>query len=102
MKNIDENASENVLRILVGNKTDLEQRLVVSTNDGEALAAKYRVDFYETSAKLDQTANLGKIFDNLATKLITIRTNSVREENQTKSIQLIENKSSNVYSCCST
>ena len=42
---------ESVARILVGNKSDLEQRRAVSYDEGQEMANHYGVRFLETSAK---------------------------------------------------
>ena len=44
------NGSEDILIILVGNKTDLEDKREVSTDDGEKKAKQYGIAFCETSA----------------------------------------------------
>ncbi|GIM15586.1 hypothetical protein Vretimale_18322 [Volvox reticuliferus] len=52
MRNIEQHASDNVNKILVGNKLDLaEEKRVVSTARGQALADEFGFRFYETSAK---------------------------------------------------
>lgn len=52
MRQIDQNASENINRILIGNKCDLDDSLrKVSTEKGQELAAEYGIKFFETSAK---------------------------------------------------
>lgn len=51
MKNIDDNATEGVDRILIGNKCDMEEERKVSYEDGKALADEFNVKFFETSAK---------------------------------------------------
>nr|CCF17540.1 RabE GTPase protein [Micrasterias denticulata] len=53
IRNIEEHASENVCKILVGNKADMEDRRVVSKEQGQALANEFRIKFFETSAKAD-------------------------------------------------
>ena len=52
MKQIDQNAAENVNRVLIGNKCDLDERKV-SYEQGKALADEYGIKFFETSAKLN-------------------------------------------------
>lgn len=50
MKQIQQQASENVCKILVGNKCDVQDR-AVETEEGRRLADKYGIPFFETSAK---------------------------------------------------
>lgn len=48
---LDQHGDTRVQRILVGNKSDLEDCRKVSREDGEALAARFNMKFFETSAK---------------------------------------------------
>ena len=70
MRNIDENAPEDVVRILVGNKSDAHNRLVISSEEGQALGDKFHVDFFETSAKSENNPNVSMMFHALAEKLL--------------------------------
>ena len=51
MKDVTELASPNVVKLLVGNKTDLEDKRVVCREEGEMLANSLGIPFIETSAK---------------------------------------------------
>ena len=51
MKNIEQHATENVNKILIGNKCDLVEKKVVSAERGQKLADEYGIKFLETSAK---------------------------------------------------
>ena len=51
MAEVEKHASDNISRILVGNKSDLESARAVSTEEGAELAEHYCVRFLETSAK---------------------------------------------------
>ena len=52
MKNIEQHASENVIKVLVGNKSDLgEGRRAVPTARAQALADEHKMLFFEASAK---------------------------------------------------
>ena len=51
---------KNVHMVLVGNKLDLNDRRVVSTDEGKELADKLGISFYETSAKTGE--NVEKVF----------------------------------------
>jgi Ras-related protein Rab-8A len=57
MKGIEQHASQGVNKILVGNKADMDDKRVVSTEQGQELAEKYGIKFYETSAKTGQNVD---------------------------------------------
>ena len=61
------NGSEDVLIMLVGNKSDLEDKRQVSKEEGQDLADKYGIQFYETSAKTGD--NVDAIFYNSADEI---------------------------------
>lgn len=52
LKQISEQSEENIPKVLVGNKCDLQYPLrLVSTEEGKLLAAKHDLQFIETSAQ---------------------------------------------------
>ncbi|KAJ3363951.1 small GTP-binding protein domain [Allomyces macrogynus ATCC 38327] len=55
IKNIEQNASQGVNMILVGNKCDMGDKKVISKEQGQELADEFGIKFVETSAK----SNLG-------------------------------------------
>lgn len=62
MTEIDRFAKEGVLRVLVGNKCDLEDKRQVPTSKGKELADSFGITFIETSAK--DTVNIEELFIN--------------------------------------
>ena len=48
MRNIEANADQNVNKVLVGNKCDAEDKRVVSTEQGQDMARRLGLPFYET------------------------------------------------------
>lgn len=58
---------QDVVIMLVGNKTDLEERRQVTVEEGAAKAKEENTDFMETSAKVGQ--NVKSLFSQLAKKL---------------------------------
>ena len=64
IRNIEEHASADVERMLVGNKCDMNDNRQVSTERGEKLAVEYVMKFMETSAKLN--INIENAFITLA------------------------------------
>lgn len=51
MSNLQANVSVEVDRILIGNKCDMADKRVISTQRGQDLANEYGIPFFETSAK---------------------------------------------------
>jgi len=51
MRNIEQHACEDVNKVLVGNKCDLNEKRMVDWEKGKALADEFKIDFLETSAK---------------------------------------------------
>jgi GTPase SAR1 family protein len=98
MKTIDENAPDDVVRILVGNKSDLHHRLVISTQDGKRLADKYNVDFFETSAKSETSTTISQMFELLTEKLLDLKQS--KSKSTTETINLNNNQST-FAGCCS-
>jgi Ras-related protein Rab-8A len=64
IRNIEQHASENVNRILIGNKCDLVDKKVIDTTRGKSLADEYGIKFLETSAK--NSINVDEAFISLA------------------------------------
>ena len=60
MNDIDKFAKEGVFKILVGNKSDLEDKRQVTKEKGKQLADSYGIPFIETSAKSND--NIEKLF----------------------------------------
>jgi Ras-related protein Rab-1A len=50
IKEIERLAAPDVVKILVGNKCDLTEKRVVTTEEGQVVAARYGIKFMETSA----------------------------------------------------
>ncbi len=51
VRQIELHASQNVEKVLIGNKADMVDRKVISTAQGEALAREFNMSFFETSAR---------------------------------------------------
>ncbi|THD25845.1 Ras protein Rab 10 [Fasciola hepatica] len=98
MGNIQSLASTDVEKLVVANKSDMEDRRAVSLEEGMCMAKDYRVDFLETSAKTG--VNVAKAFETLT--LAILRKSPPREtENPSVSLghRLVEHNSS--QSSCS-
>lgn len=65
MRNIEQHASDNVNKILVGNKSDMaDEKRAVAFERGQALAKEYNMPFFETSAK--ENYNVEQVFSAIA------------------------------------
>ncbi len=74
MADIDKFAKEGVLRILVGNKCDLEQSRQVRKEEANEIANKYGIKYIETSAK--ETTNIEDLFISTAKHLLSKQANN--------------------------
>lgn len=63
-QNVEQHATEGVNKILIGNKCDWEDKRVVSTEQGQALADELGIPFLEVSAK--SNINIDQAFYSLA------------------------------------
>ena len=61
---IEQNSSENVLKVLIGNKNDLVDDKEIKTEEGQAFANRNGMQFIETSAK--ENTNVTEAFESLA------------------------------------
>ena len=64
---IDRYASEGVTKILIGNKSDMTDKKVVSVEAAKELADSLKMEFLETSAK--DASNVTKAFEVMAAKI---------------------------------
>jgi len=68
LDDVERNASQHIVRLLVGNKCDLEHKRQVDFHTAKALADQLNIGYLETSAK-DNT-NIGKSFERLANSIM--------------------------------
>lgn len=64
---VDKYGNENVVKLLVGNKSDLEASRQVKTEEGKTLADSLGIKFLETSAK--DAVNVEKAFTTLSNEI---------------------------------
>ena len=70
---IDKFAKQGVLRILVGNKCDLEKQRIISKEEANEMAEKLGIKYIETSAK--DTINIETLFVDTAKYLLSKQVN---------------------------
>ena len=84
---IEKNASKNVLRVLIGNKCDLEEKRVISFNQGKEFADTYGLKFIETSAK--KNLNVTEAFETLGRELMAASSEKkIVQQKQNKKISV--------------
>ncbi|GFN79130.1 ras-related protein rab-3 [Plakobranchus ocellatus] len=93
---------DNAQVVLVGNKCDLEDERVVSTERGKQLSDQLGLEFFETSAK--ENINVKAVFERLVDIICDKMSESLDADptlvnNSSKSTRLTENTSSNNSSC---
>lgn len=66
-REIEKYASENVNKIIIGNKADLNETRAVTTEEGQELAKTLEVQFMETSAK--DSINVAESFSIMAQEI---------------------------------
>ncbi|XP_046412491.1 ras-related protein Rab-10 [Neodiprion fabricii] len=68
LRYIDEHANEDVEKMILGNKCDMHEKRVVSTERGEAIGREHGIKFMETSAK--SNVNIERAFIELAEAIL--------------------------------
>ena len=99
MKRIQKYAAEEVIMVLAGNKTDLTNQRVITTQQGQEVANSYHINFFETSAKLN--TNVEEAFLTLSQQVLEKWADKSKAENDDKGLTLNEEntKSSNIQCC---
>lgn len=98
MGEIKKYAQSSVKKILVGNKSDLEDKRAVSEDEGRELAKFYGIEFLETSAK--NTTNIEESFLNLSNTIVEKLDKNLDEENLINISNKEKNRKEIGKGCC--
>jgi len=100
LRNINEHASEDVERMLIGNKCDMEEKRLISKERGEKVAEENGIKFYETSAK--ENVNIEHAFITLAEDILNKQSPSSDPGQGSAGVSLKDNKPAGDKSgaCC--
>merc|ERR1712168_950603 len=79
IRNIEEHASQDVEKMILGNKCDMNERREVTKERGEELAIEYGIKFMETSAKA--SINVEEAFYTLARDIKAKMENKLEVQN---------------------
>ena len=99
---IEKNANKNVLKVLIGNKTDLEEKRIISYNQGKEFADTYGLKYVETSAK--KNLNVTEAFETLGREIMAVNAdNKITRQKQNKTITVSKAQDLNIEKregCC--
>ena len=99
---IEKNSSKNVLKVLIGNKTDLEEKRVISYNQAKEFADSYGLKYIETSAK--KNLNVNEAFATLGRELMLASEDKrIVKQKQNKKISVAKMEDLNIQKrrgCC--
>lgn len=97
--NVEQHATEGVNKILIGNKCDWEEKRVVSTEQGQALADELGIPFLEVSAK--SNINIDKAFYSLAADIKKrLIDNSKNDQPSASGVNVNEKSEGGASKCC--
>lgn len=97
--NVEQHASEDVNKILIGNKCDWDEKRVVSKEQGQALADSLGIQFVEASAKAN--INVEDAFLSLARQIMKRLLDSSAQETQAQGgVNLNGSAASAKSKCC--
>ena len=85
---IEKNAKEKVLKILIGNKCDLTDDREIQSDEGKAFALRNGMEFMETSAKMN--TNVSEAFETLGKLMIEFNSKSntaTQKKNENKNLK---------------
>nr|XP_020475026.1 ras-related protein Rab-8B-like [Monopterus albus] len=97
IRNIEEHASPDVEKMILGNKCDMTDRRQVSKDRGEKLAIDYGVKFLETSAK--SSLNVEEVFYTMGRDILHNLSSKTTDSNAVgsgKPIKITEKKSKRI------
>lgn len=99
LRNIDEHANEDVEKMILGNKCDMEDRRIISKERGEAVARQHGIRFMETSAC--SNINVEKAFLDLARAILDNQTDQERRDSKDNvNIARSEQRNTLTSRCC--
>jgi Ras-related protein Rab-8A len=97
--NVQTHAADDVELILVGNKSDMEDKRVISYEQGQALARELGIEFIEASAK--NNSNVDETFISLARRVKDKMTTEQQDRTgQSSSVNVGSTSTTSRSSCC--
>jgi len=97
VKQIEQNAQNNVCKVLVGNKCDREDRKVL-VEEGQKLASEFNMKYFETSAKTN--LNVNETFTYLTKEILNTNDNKKTPGGTLEIKKVSEGEKVEKKSCC--
>lgn len=98
LRNIDEHASDDVVKMLIGNKCDMDDKRCITRTRGETLARNHSIPFLETSAK--NNINIEKAFFEMARLILKKTPASAAEPTSGGSVGVLQGNKQSTQSTC--
>jgi len=103
LQNIQDNASPDVCKVLVGNKLDCEDERVIDTERGNSISENAELEFFETSARTGE--GVTEAFMAVARQIkeyMDRKSASLLEEDSLTPVIGLEGSPESHHSCCSS
>ncbi|KAK3854755.1 hypothetical protein Pcinc_038785 [Petrolisthes cinctipes] len=98
LRNIDEHANEDVEKMILGNKCDMEDKRVIPKEKGEAIGREHSIRFLETSAKAN--INIEQAFLELAEAILNKTPGRDPQEGQDSTVHPSKSHGRPERQCC--
>ena len=98
VEKIKEDAVEEIIIYLVGNKIDLVNKRIITNEEGKKLAAEYNIKYYETSAK--NSIGVEEVFLSLIKEMDDLFLEKNNKEVENPVNLNVKNKNKNKKNCC--
>jgi len=98
LRNIDEHANEDVEKMILGNKCDMEDKRMISRERGETIAREHGIRFLETSAKAN--INIDRAFLELAEAILNKQTAGQNQTENPDRVNVSRQDNKSGTKCC--
>ena len=98
VEKIKEDAVEEIIIYLVGNKIDLNNKRIITNEEGKKLAAEYNIKYYETSVK--NSIGVEEVFLSLIKEMDDLFLEKNNKEVENPVNFNVKNKNKNKKNCC--
>ncbi|XP_054724202.1 ras-related protein Rab-10-like [Uloborus diversus] len=98
LRNIDEHANEDVEKMILGNKCDMEDKRMISKERGEAIAREHGIRFLETSAKAN--INIERAFRELAESILNKQMAGKEQTDYPDKVRVTTQDIRGIRKCC--